>query len=121
MEFVNHLYKVEHTTEDIIVLARLLKPFAPHLASEMLEKLNTDHTWPQWNEKLLTADTVEIVVQVNGKLRARVHVDQTTATDAKTLESTIRQDPKVQQAITDKTISKTIVLPRNHLVNFVTK
>ena len=72
MEFVNELYKNGANKEDLIILAKLLKPFAPHLASEMLEELKSDDIWPKWDEKHLVADEIEMVVQVNGKLRARI-------------------------------------------------
>ena len=61
MEYVNELYKNGASKEDLVVLAKLLKPFAPHLASEMLEKLDSDDEWPKWDEKYLVADTVELV------------------------------------------------------------
>src|SRR5438093_5453416 len=55
----------------------LLNPFAPHLSSELWEKLKspgqiTDQTWPGYDEKLLIEDEVEIVIQVNGKVRDRM-------------------------------------------------
>ena len=74
MEYVNELYKTGATNEDLVILAKLLKPFAPHLASEMLERLNATDEWPTWDDKYLIADTVEIIVQVNGKLRAKISV-----------------------------------------------
>ena len=70
MEFVNELYKNGASTADLIALAKLLKPFAPHLASEMLEQLNSDDERPTWDASALVSDVVEVVVQVNGKLRA---------------------------------------------------
>ena len=70
MEFVNELYKTGATADDLIALAKLLKPFAPHLASEMLEKLNSDDVWPKWDNELIVEESVEMIVQVNGKLRA---------------------------------------------------
>jgi leucyl-tRNA synthetase len=121
MEFVNELYKNPHVDEDLIALAKLLKPFAPHLASEMLEKLGADDVWPEWDEKLLISDTVEVVVQMNGKLRARVMVSAEIINDAKQLEEVIIRDEKVEAQLKGKDIIKTIVLPKNRLVNFVIK
>ena len=121
MEFVNELYKNSHSTEDLIALARLLKPFAPHLASEMLEKLDADDVWPEWDEKYLASDTVEIVVQINGKLRARVIVEKEIASDAEQLEVAVRADEKVKAQLEGKDIIKVIPLPRNRLVSFVVK
>ena len=119
MEFVNELNKNPHSADDLVALARLLKPFAPHLASEMLEELGADDVWPEWDEGLLTSDTVEIVVQVNGKLRARVMVASEVAGDAAALEQATRADEKVAAQLTGKKVVKVVVVPRNRLVNFV--
>ena len=89
MEFVNELYKVKtdlppHSDnpawkEAITSLAQLLAPFAPHIAEELWSELghqdsvHVDH-WPAWDESLLVADVITIVVQVNGKVRARLDV-----------------------------------------------
>jgi len=121
MEFVNELYKNPHSDEDLIALARLLKPFAPHLASEMLEKFQADDTWPEWDEKYLASDTVEVVVQINGKLRARVTLPSGIAADKDQLEQAVKEDDRVAEQLADKQIIKTIALPKNHLVNFVIK
>ena len=121
MEFVNELYKNPHSDKDLIALARLLKPFAPHLASEMLEKFGADDVWPEWDEKYLVSDTAEVVVQVNGKLRARVMVASEVASDKEQLEKAVREDDKVKAQLEDKEVIKTIALPKNRLVNFVVK
>jgi leucyl-tRNA synthetase len=121
MEYVNELYKNDFSKDDLIVLAKLLKPFAPHLASEILEKFQADDTWPEWDEAYLVADEVEIVVQMNGKLRARVLVAAEIAGNAERLETAVLADEKVAAQLKDKKIIKSIVLPRNSLVNFVIK
>ena len=122
MEFVNELYKSGATKEDVDVLARLLKPFAPHLASEMLEKLGAkDDLWPKYDEAALVADEVEVVVQVNGKLRARVMIPAGDAEDKEKLEATAKADDKIQLILKEHAEIKTIVVPRTHLVNIVVK
>lgn len=121
MEYVNELYKSTPSNEDLIILAKLLKPFAPHLASEMLEKLEADDIWPEWDEKYLVETNVEIVVQVNGKLRARVEMDAEKAKDAKELEATVMADEKVKAQLEGKQVVKVIAVPRNRLVNVVVK
>ena len=118
MEYVNALYKNGFTQDDLINLAKLLKPFAPHLASEMLEHLQADDEWPTWDETLLVADTVEIVVQVNGKLRARLSVSSVDAKDEAKITALALADPNIQKFIST-TPKKTIFVPRNHLLNFV--
>lgn len=121
MELVNELYKNPHGAADLVVLAQLLKPFAPHLASEMLEKLGADDGWPQWEEKYLVADNVEVVVQVNGKLRARVMVEAEVAADEEELEKAVLADEKVKEQLAGKEVVKVIVRTRNRLVSLVVK
>lgn len=118
MEFVNELYKNGANQSDLIALSKLLKPFAPHLASEMLEQLKSDDEWPTWDESALVSDVVEVVVQVNGKLRAKLAVsvedlsDQTKLTTLALAEENVKKylngDPK-----------KVIIPPRAKLINIV--
>lgn len=89
MEFVNELYKIKVDlpanrknaawSEAISALAQLLAPFAPHIAEELWAEMGHDDSvhvdhWPTWDEKYLVADTMTIVVQVNGKVRANIEV-----------------------------------------------
>ncbi|MGA3143424.1 MAG: class I tRNA ligase family protein [Verrucomicrobiota bacterium] len=115
----------------------LLAPFAPHVAEELWEKLSTVHSpqpartgdsglrtgdslsyarWPKFDPALLVEDTLEIPVQVNGKLRDVIKVS-VTATPAE-LETLALKNEKVQPYIAGKTIRKVIVLPKK-LVNIV--
>jgi len=121
MEFVNELFKNGANKEDLVVLAKLLKPFAPHLASEMLEELGADDIWPKWDEKLLVADEVEMVVQVNGKLRARIQVAAEDAEDAKKMEEIALADEKVKTYTDGKEVVNVIAIAKTHLVNIVVK
>ncbi len=118
MEYVNELYKNSATNEDLVVLAKLLKPFAPHLASEMLEKLNSYDEWPTWDEKYLVADTVEVVVQVNGKLRSKLQVPVSDLEDEGKIKSLAENDEKIQKYI-ENGIKKTIYIKKAKLVNIV--
>ena len=104
----------------------LLNPFAPHLTSELWEKLNakfrdnagdiTDQKWPDYEERLLVEDEVEIVIQVNGKVRHRMKMSiQATDEEAKAAALT---NPKIQKFTAGKTIRKIVVVPRK-LVNIV--
>ena len=118
MEYVNELYKVGASEEDLVVLAKLLKPFAPHLASEMLEKLRADDEWPKWDEKYLIEDTVEVVVQVNGKLRAKLEVSAKDLDDeAKIIEMALG-DERVEKYVSGG-IKKTIFVKKAKLLNIV--
>ncbi len=118
MEYVNELYKEGTSTEDLTVLAKLLKPFAPHLASEMLEKLDSDDIWPTWEEKYLKSDKVEVIVQVNGKLRAKLDVDVSMLDNQKAIEKLALAEKNVQN-FTKNGVKKVIFVKKAHLVNIV--
>ena len=102
----------------------LLQPFAPHLAEELWAKLSTLNPqpstslsyapWPRFDAALLVEDTLEIPVQVNGKLRDVIKVPANA--DNAALEAAARASEKVQQFIAGKTIKKVIVVPKK-LVN----
>ena len=104
----------------------LLSPFAPHIASELWQTINTkfsdargditEQSWPAHDERLLIEDEVEIVVQINGKLRDRVKMPiVATEEELKTAALTNR---KVQERIAGKTVRNVIVVPKK-LVNIV--
>ena len=118
MEYVNELYKVGATTDDLVTLAKLLKPFAPHLACEMLEKLDSDDVWPVWDEKYLVSDTVELVVQVNGKLRAKIQVSADDLEDQAKIEKLALAEKNVQ-TFTKDGIKKVIYVKKAKLLNLV--
>jgi len=104
----------------------LLNPFAPHLTSELWEILNskfsdrrgdiTEQEWPAYDERFLVEDEIEIVVQVNGKLRDRLTVSL-NATDAE-VEKAALALPKIKELIADTTVRKVVVVPKK-LVNIV--
>jgi leucyl-tRNA synthetase len=131
MVFVNDAITWE--TKPVSVLREfliLLAPFAPHLAEELWEKLNIQHStsniqhptalayacWPKFDPALLVEDTLEIPVQVNGKLRDVIRVPANA--DNATVEAAAKASEKVQQFIAGKTIKKVIVVPKK-LVNIV--
>jgi len=104
----------------------LLNPFAPHIASELWEKLNakfsdvrgdiTKQPWPGYDEQLLTEDEVEIVIQINGKLRDRMKMPILATHEE--LKTAALSNPKIQDRIAGKTVRNVIVVPRK-LVNIV--
>jgi len=104
----------------------LLNPFAPHLSSELWEKLAekfhagpsdlTSQKWPAHDEQWLVEDEVEIVLQVNGKLRDRMKVP-IAASDEEIKAATLA-NPKVKESVAGKTIHKIVVVPKK-LVNIV--
>jgi leucyl-tRNA synthetase len=105
-------------------LVLLLNPFAPYLAAELWSVLGQDpnsllrHPWPQADPVLAKEDEVEIVVQLNGKLRARLTVPHDAADD--TVREAALNDEKVKEALAGKQIVK-VVIVKNKLVNFVVK
>jgi leucyl-tRNA synthetase len=104
----------------------LLNPFAPHLTSELWEKLNakfrdnagdiTDQKWPDYDERFLVEDEVEIVIQINGKVRDRMKVS-ILATEEETKTAALANS-KIQKLTAGKTVRKIVVVPRK-LVNIV--
>jgi len=104
----------------------LLNPFAPHISSELWERLNAEfgdargdvsqQSWPAYDERLLIEDEVEIVIQINGKLRDRVKMP-IVATEEE-LKAVALSNPKVQDRIAGKAVRKVIVVPKK-LVNIV--
>ena len=104
----------------------LLQPLAPHLAEELWDKLHsafrTPHSalsyapWPKFDPALLVEDTLEIPVQVNGKLRDVIKVP--AAADNAALETAVKASEKVQQFIAGKTVRKVIIVPQR-LVNLI--
>ncbi|MBR3164358.1 leucine--tRNA ligase [Candidatus Saccharibacteria bacterium] len=121
MEYLNYLYKNGAAKNDLVAFARLLKPFAPHLASEVLEEFSADDAWPTWDEDKLVTDVMEVIVQVNGKLRAKLTLAAEEVQNRDLLIEKARADAKVQQFIGSKELVKTIALPERRLVNFVVK
>ena len=125
MELVNVLSSCDSLNIDSLnILARLLAPFAPHLAEEIwhaiLGQKNSIHIsqWPTYDEKYLKSDEVTIVIQVNGKLRGQVVVDSVQATDKETIIKLAKTDEKVAKWLKSGKIKKEIFIS-NKLVNFV--
>ncbi len=118
MEYVNELYKSGIEKDDLIALAKLLKPFAPHLACEMLEKLSIeDDEWPVWDEKYLKDETVEIIVQVNGKLRAKLSISTDDIENEEKITKLALENENVKKFV--KKPKKTIYVKRAHILNIV--
>lgn len=124
MVFVNEAHKVDTMPKAYAEgLVQLLAPIAPHMMEELWSKFGHDESisyakWPTYDESKLVSDTVEIIIQVNGKLRDKLEV--ATDTDKAKLEELARNDEKVQKFIDGKNIVKVIVIP-NKIVNIVVK
>jgi leucyl-tRNA synthetase len=99
----------------------LLNPFAPHLSSELWEKLKlgdqiTAQAWPNFDEKFLVEGEVEIVIQLNGKVRDRMMISISATEDE--MKAAALANPKIKELTAGKTIHKVVVVPKK-LVNIV--
>ena len=108
---------------DMKTLVTLLSPFAPHIAEELWEMLGgsgfvCQQPWPAYDESKTVADTVQMAVQVNGKLRANIVVPADADNDA--IVAAAQADPKVQKFTDGMALIKTIVVPKR-LVNLIVK
>ena len=124
MVFVNDCYKAEYIPRKYALgFIQLLAPFAPHLAEEMWEVYgNTESIsyvpWPTFDESKLVSDTVEIVVQLMGKVKAKLDVKKDLT--PKELEEVVLANDEVKELIAGKQVMKVIVVP-GRLVNIVAK
>lgn len=105
------------------ILLRILAPITPHVTHQLWQDLDykgliLEASWPRSSAIVFKVDTIELVVQVNGKLRGRIRIPQ--AADQQTIEDKVRADEKIKQAIQDVAIKKIIVVP-GKLVNVVTE
>ncbi|EME8106901.1 leucine--tRNA ligase [Enterococcus faecium] len=122
MVFINEAYKVDALPYEYIEgFVQLLAPIAPHMGEELWEILGNDGgisyaPWPTYDEAALVEDEVEVVFQVNGKVRAKSNVPQDLGKDE--LEKAALANEIVQEYIEGKTVRKVIAVP-NKLVNIV--
>ena len=124
MVLVNELNRLDVIPKSVMeTLALLLSPYAPHLAEEMWEMLGhkpsiANENWPTWDEALCAEDTIEMVVQVNGKLRARIPMP--AAASKEEMLEVAKKDAKIVPYLDGRTLVKEIVVP-GKLVNLVVK
>ena len=130
MELVNALYKykqgevnVSLMNDAIEKLILILNPFVPHITEELWNDLGHEdrvyqQNWPEFDPAALELETVEIIVQVNGKLKDKMAFEKNAEKSA--IEEAALASERVQDAIAGKSVVKTIVVP-NKLINFVVK
>ncbi|WP_415426948.1 leucine--tRNA ligase [Staphylococcus borealis] len=124
MVFINECYKSETIYKPYAEgFIKMLAPIAPHIGEELWNRLGNDDTityqpWPTYDESLLVDAEVEIVVQVNGKVRAKMNIPKDTSKDE--MEALALQDENVKLSIEGKDIKKVIAVPQK-LVNIVAK
>jgi leucyl-tRNA synthetase len=122
MIFVNAFINVEVVPISVMrTFLVLLNPFAPHITSELWNQLKspgdiTSQTWPGYDPQFLVEDEIEIVLQVNGKVRDRIRVALDASNEQ--LEAAARANDKVQNAVGSQAVRKVVVVPKK-LVNIV--
>ncbi len=131
MELVNEMYRykeLEGADQALLraccdTLVLVFSPFVPHIGEELWERLGHDTSvyfepWPEYDEAALVLDTVEIVVQMNGKVKHRMNVDASLSREA--LSELVLADSDVRTLIGDRDVKKVIAVP-GKLVNIVVK
>ena len=131
MELINEMYKYKEfdtrndgiIREGIDTIITILAPFTPHIGEELWTMIGKEGSvfnisWPSYDESALVQDEVEVIVQVNGKLRAKVSMDANISRED--MEKVAMEDAKVQAAIEGKDVVKVIAVPKK-LVNIVVK
>ena len=131
MELINEMYKYKELDtrndgiirEGIETIITILAPFTPHIGEELWTMIGKEGSvfnisWPSYDESALVQDEVEVIVQVNGKLRAKVSMDANISRED--MEKVAMEDAKVQAAIEGKDVVKVIAVPKK-LVNIVVK
>ncbi len=130
MELVNEMYKYKEGDMNLPLMAEAVKnlvivlaPFAPHVCEEMWEHLgNNDRlynvAWPSFDEAALVKDFVEVVIQINGKVKAKLNVSNGLNRDE--LEELVKTDETIKALVDGKNVIKIIAVP-GKLVNLVIK
>ncbi len=125
MEFQNFLLAQNQapTRDSLKILVQLLSPFVPHIAEELWQRLGnsqtvTEHPWPTFEESALRAETVTVVVQINGKLRGKLEL--TPKVSEEEVKKLAQADEKIKPHLEGKKIVKTIFVP-GKLLNIVVK
>ncbi len=124
MEFTNFfLRESQRPRRAMERFVLLLAPMAPHIAEELWAALGRRQTlayepWPEYDESLIKEETIEVPIQVNGKLRGKVSLP--AEADNAAIEAAAKADARVAEWLAGKTVVKTIVVP-GRLINFVVK
>ena len=131
MELINALTKFKDNSEQgravmqesLQSVVLLLSPIVPHITHEIWGVLGQDgslldHAWPEVDESALVKDSLQIIVQVNGKLRSRIEVPASASKDE--IETAAVEDENVKRFTDDKQVVKVIVVP-GKLVNIVVR
>ena len=129
MELVNDLYKYKEIDknhingplfkEGIQTVIILLSPFAPHITEELWERIGNSTSvyltdWPQYDEKAIIKDEIEIVVQINGKVREKIMVSSNILKED--MEKLALNSEKIQHLTKDKEVKKVIAVPKKLII-----
>ena len=124
MSLMNKIYETNEINKaELKAFTILLNPFAPHVTEEMWETINfggvvTDQKWPEYDESKCKDETIEIVAQVNGKVKAKLNIPADISNDEAI--KLAKADEKVAAAIEGKTVIKELYV-KGRLVNIVVK
>ena len=124
MEFTNFMSHEDSRPKSVLQpFVLLLSPFAPHIAEELWNVLGSESTlayepWPTHDEALLVEDTVELPIQFNGKLKAKIQVPN--GLDRAAMQAAAEADTAVQKQLEGRTVVKVIAVP-GRMVNFVVR
>ncbi len=124
MSLINEIYATKQINKaELKTFITLLNPFAPHITEEIYENVGfggmlNEQNWPEYDETLCVDDTIEIVAQINGKVKAKLVVSVDESKDD--VIAKVKSEPRIQNAISGKNIIKEIYVP-GKLVNIVVK
>lgn len=131
MELINEMYKYKElqTTNKFVIkegienIVTILSPFAPHIGEELWQMIGKegsifDISWPKYDETALVKDEIEVVVQINGKVRGKLSVSSNVTKEE--MEKLATEDEKIKSLVEGKTIVKVVAVPKK-LVNIVVK
>ncbi|OPJ55566.1 leucine--tRNA ligase [Alkalithermobacter paradoxus] len=131
MELVNDMYKYKELKdrkecilkEGLETIVTILAPFIPHVAEELWQHIGKngsihDITWPNYDESALVKDEIEVVVQINGKVKGKMNLPSNISKED--MEKLALEDDKIKELTNEKTIVKVIAVPKK-LVNIVVK
>ena len=124
MTLINEIYATKQINRDELkTFIILLNPFAPHITEEIYQNVGfggmlNEQEWPEYDESLCVDDTIEIVAQINGKVKAKLVISVDENKDD--VISKVKSEPKISAAISGKNIVKEIYVP-GKLVNIVVK
>ena len=124
MSLINEIYSTKQINKaELKTFITLLNPFAPHITEEIYQNVGfsgmlNEQKWPEYDESLCVDETIEIVAQINGKVRSKLVISVDEGKDD--VIAKVKAEPKIQEALNGKNVIKEIYVP-GKLVNIVVK